>query len=122
MRSRRRGVVPHLACAVQQSIAGWRWLRTRRKTGHRRAYFLSAMLIGGHRQRDAVHQDHGVDLNATRILVSGANLITVLRDEVVIVRYEQEEIIWVFRIERRHERHAFPFFREIVAIVRRTIV
>src|SRR5215471_15885256 len=37
------------------------------------------------RQRDAVDQDHGVDLEPARILVRRASLIAVLSDEVVVV-------------------------------------
>src|SRR5262245_13582405 len=56
-------------------------------------------LVQLHRQRDPIDQDHGVDLHPARVLVGGAGLKAVLRDEVVVVADEQKVIVWISRVE-----------------------
>ena len=45
-----------------------------------------------------------------------------MRDEVVVVRHEQKEVARIGRIERRKQREAFPFFIQIIAVVRLAVV
>src|SRR5262249_47711532 len=117
-----RGAAPPVCSAILSCAVALdddlRWL-TRWRPPTRRAWPESFQLF---RQRDAVDQDHGVDLEPARILVRRASLIAVLSDEVVVVGDEQKVIVRIGRIERRHQRHSFPLFREIVAVVRLAVV
>lgn len=74
-------------------------------------------LFRDERKRQVVNEDERIDIGAARILVGGSNLISVLGHEVVVVGNKQKEILRVRRIERRHQRHAFPFLRQIITVV-----
>src|SRR5262245_37042691 len=92
-------------------------VRYERETPQRNQYLFLRL-----RQRHAIDQKQGVDVGAARIFVGRADLKAVLGDEIVIVGDEQKEVARTGGVERGNERHAFPFLREIVAVVGLAVV
>src|SRR5262245_24639387 len=81
----------------------------------------SVPLFRSDRKRHPIDEENGVDIGTTLILVGGSDMIAVLRDEVVVIGYEQKIVPRIGAIERRHDCHAFPLFRQIVAVVGLTV-
>ena len=66
--------------------------------------------------------EHGIDIGAAVTFVSRANLEAILGEKVVVVGDEEEIVVGQIRIENAGETHGFPFFRQVVLVVRCAIV
>ena len=83
---------------------------------------VSARLLLQTWKGDLKDLEHGVDVGTAVRLVGCTHLETILRQEVVVIGDEQEVVVRQVRVENARKPHGFPFFRQIVLVVRRAVV